>query len=120
ARVEDNDPAGAKGYECPVVTVRIISRADMDRMTLAREGMEVLQSKYEQAARRLEALDNEIQKIQKDLGKLPPDSELAKENTKKLEDLANRVGDEAEEIAKMAGEDLPFDIDRAMRQKLYD
>lgn len=120
ARVEDNDPAGVKGSESTVVTVQVISREDLDRMTLAREGMEVLQNKYEQAARRLEALDNEIQKAQKELAKLDPNSELGKAAQQKLEDLAQRVLDEADAIAKNAGDDLPFDIDRAMRQQLYD
>src|SRR6185436_14659626 len=120
-RVEDNDPAGAKGSESSIVTVQIISREDLNRMTLAREGMEVLQSKYEQARRRLEALDNEAQKLQKEAAKTAdPKAEVPKELQKKMEELAKRVQDEADEIAKNAGEDLPFDIDRNLRQQLYD
>ena len=37
ARVADNDPAGPKGSESPVVTVKIISEEQMQQMLLARE-----------------------------------------------------------------------------------
>ena len=49
ARVEDDDPAGAKGSESPAVEVRIISQEEFERMLRAREGLEVLVSKYQQA-----------------------------------------------------------------------
>ena len=55
ARVEDNDPAGFKGAETPIVTVQIISQEDFERMQQMREGLEALLSKYRQADRRLEA-----------------------------------------------------------------
>jgi uncharacterized protein YdcH (DUF465 family) len=118
ARVEDNDPAGTKGSESAIVTVQIISREDLNRLTLAREGMEVLQSKYEEARRRLEALDNEIRKQQENLSKLDPNSALAKERQKELEKLADRVGEEAKAIEENANEDLPFDIDQKLRDAL--
>jgi predicted nuclease with TOPRIM domain len=120
ARVEDNDPAGPKGTESPVVTVRIISKEDLNRMTMARQGLETLQSKYEQARRRLEALDHEIRKQQEELAKLPPDAEVSKEGQKALEDLAKQVEQAADDIAAAAGEDLPLDLDRKLRQSLYD
>jgi hypothetical protein len=118
ARVEDNDPNGPKGSESSIVTVQIISREDLNRMTLAREGMEVLQSKYDQAQRRLEALDNEIRKEQEELNKLDPDSKLAKDKEKELEKLANRVAEEADAIQDLANEDLPFDVDKKLRDQL--
>jgi hypothetical protein len=118
ARVEDNDPNGPKGSESSVVTVQIISREDLNRMTLAREGMEVLQSKYDQAQRRLEALDNEIRKEQEELNKLDPDSKLAKDKEKELDELAKRVAEEADAIQDLANEDLPFDIDKKLREQL--
>ncbi len=40
ARVEDNDPAGFKGAETPIVTVQIISQEDFERMQQMREGLE--------------------------------------------------------------------------------
>ena len=48
-RVEDNDPAGAKGSESSVVVVKIISAAEFDRMERGTAGLELLQSKYNQA-----------------------------------------------------------------------
>ena len=120
ARVEDNDPAGAKGSESAIVTVQIISREDLNRMTLAREGMEVLQNKYEQARRRMEALDSEIREVQKEQAAMKPDGEVAKAFQDKLEALAERVAREGQAIADSAAEDLPFDLDRSLRGQIYD
>ncbi len=118
ARVEDNDPAGAKGSESSIAIIRIISQEDLERMQLARQGMEVLQSKYEQARRRLEALDHQLEQLQKDLEKLDPDSELAKAMREKIAKLAEQMQTEAGEIAKSAAQDLPFDIDHAFKKHL--
>src|SRR5205807_8028382 len=52
ARAEDNDPAGPNGAESAIVTVRIISQEDYEKLVRAREGIEVLLSKYRQARRR--------------------------------------------------------------------
>ena len=52
ARVEDNDPAGAKGFETPVAVVRIISQEEFERMVRVRHGLAVLTAKYQQAQRR--------------------------------------------------------------------
>src|SRR5206468_908828 len=59
ARAEDNDPAGAKGAESPVVTIRIISQSQLDQMLLKRDGIEALQAKYAEAERRMEKLNSE-------------------------------------------------------------
>jgi hypothetical protein len=118
ARAEDNDPAGAKGSETPIATVRIISQKDMERLQLAQEGMEVLQSKYEQANRRLEAIDQKIQDLQKELAKLDPSSELAQEKRDEIQRLADEMDRQAAEVDKTAKEDLPFDLDQALKQNL--
>ncbi len=120
ARVEDNDPAGVKGSESPVVYVRIVSHQDMDRMQLAREGMEVLQSKYAAAERQLEALGAKLDKTLKELEKLDPKSELAEKMRKEIEQFAADIEAAAKEIEKLANRDLPFDIDNALSQKLKD
>ena len=54
-RVEDNDPAGAKGAESSVVTVRIVSQEEFERMVRTRQGIEAMLSKYYAAQRRMEA-----------------------------------------------------------------
>lgn len=118
ARVEDNDPAGPKGSESPVVTLRIISNEDFNRMAVAREGLETLEAKYAMAARRLEALDDQLDKLQKDLAKAPPDSPLAKEKQDAIKRLAREMNESANEVADAAGDDLPFDIDKQFRKSL--
>jgi hypothetical protein len=120
ARGEDNDPAGAKGTESSIVTVQIISKEDFEKLMLAREGMEVLQSKYEQAMRRLEKLDAEMEKVEKELAKADPNSDLAQEMRDKLKKLGEQFEQEAREMAKAANQDLPFDIDKEMVKHLRD
>jgi hypothetical protein len=117
ARVEDNDPAGAKGSESNVATVKIISEADYKRMLIAREGMEVLQSKYAQAQRRMEAMAEEIQKLKEEIAKK---SEIDAETLKKLQELSEKLAKEAAEVKKAADEDLPFDIDTKLTKELED
>lgn len=111
ARVEDNDPAGAKGSESPLSVVRIISQADYEKMMLIREGLEMLQSKYQEAQRRMEAVAEEMDKLAKELEQQPPDSELSKAMQRRLEQLAKRMEQEADEIREAAGHKLPYDLD---------
>jgi hypothetical protein len=118
ARVEDNDPAGAKGSESPVVTVRVISNEDFNRMVVAREGLETLEAKYAMAARRLEALDNQIAAKQAELKALPPDSKLSKEAKEALKKLERELKESADEVAEAAKEQLPFDVDKEFNKKL--
>jgi len=120
ARVVDNEPNNPKGAESTVVTVRIISQADFEKMLRIREGLEVLVSKYQQAERRLESLADEIAKIQKELENADPDSPLADELRERLEKLAKEMQEEAEAIANAADHDLPYDIDQNLKQKLKD
>ena len=83
-RVEDNDPAGAKGSESPVVTLRIISQEEFERMVRARQGLEVLLTKYREAQRRMEGLADKMDGLRKKLKKLPPGSLAAKETRQEL------------------------------------
>ena len=118
ARVEDNDPAGAKGSESSVVRVRIIPRDVYERMVRAREGMEVLAAKYQAAGRRLEALTDAIDRLQAELEKLPPGSTLAAAQEKALQDLVRRFRDETAAIRESARHPLPYDIDRNLSREL--
>jgi hypothetical protein len=115
ARVEDNDPAGAKGSESNIAVVRIISESDYKRMLIAREGMEVLQSKYAQAQRRMEAMAEEIRKLEEELAKKDG---VDDQTRKKLEELAEKLAKEAAEVQKAAEEDLPFDLDKKLNKEL--
>jgi hypothetical protein len=118
ARTEDNDPAGAKGSESPVVTIRIISQSQLDQMLLKRDGMEALQSKYAEAERRLENLNSEIEKLKKELEKSDSNSPMSEAQRKRMEKLAEEMQQAADEMAKFAGHDLPIDLDIQMRQQL--
>jgi predicted Zn-dependent protease len=118
ARVEDNDPAGAKGSESSIVMIHVVSQQDMDRMTLEREGLETLESKYAQAARRMEQMADRAKKLQDELSKLDPNSALAEEDQKKLEQLAKDMDAAAGEIEKSADHRLPIDLDKALTGEL--
>lgn len=118
ARVEDNDPAGAKGAESTVVRVQIISQEDFERMIRTRRGLEVLQSKYQQALRRLEKLAERIAELERELNDAPPESELAQRHREALRELAERMQRDALEIQKAADFKLPYDVDQALTKEL--
>jgi hypothetical protein len=115
ARVEDNDPAGAKGSESNIAVVKIISESDYKKMMIAREGMEVLQSKYAQAERRMEAMAEEVQKLKDEIAKK---DKVDEETLKKLQELADKMEKEADAVRKAMKEELPFDIDKKLSKEL--
>ncbi len=118
ARVEDNDPAGAKGAESPIAVVRIISQEEYEQLVLARKGIELLRAKYERARRRMEEIGRQIEELQKELAAESDEIPLSDEAKKKLADLAERMRKASEEIARSAESSLPFDIDTNMNEHL--
>ena len=118
ARVEDNDPAGAKGAESNVVVVRIVSREDYERMIRTQQGLEAMLARYQEAERRLEALAEEINKLKEEMEKLPPDSELAKGQQNKLDELAKELEKQADTIRESAKHPLPYDLDKQLSKHL--
>jgi hypothetical protein len=118
ARVEDNDPAGPKGSESAVAVVRIISQADFERLVQARQNLEMLQSKYRQAQRRMEAMAEEVDKLQKKLDKLPPGSEAAKQAREELQKLARKLREEADALRQLTKQRLRYDLDQYLSQHL--
>lgn len=118
ARVEDNDPAGGKGSESSVVTVRIISQEEFDRMVRMRQGVESLLSKYQQVQRRLESLAQKIDEAQKELDAAPPDSPLAQATQEKLKRLADEMRAQAKALDELGKDSLPFDADRKLSGQL--
>src|SRR5262249_29123599 len=109
ARVEDNDPAGPKGAESTVIVVRIISQADLDRLVRARQGLEMLLSKYQQAQRRLEALAGQVEEMQKKGDQAKPED---------LKQLAEKMRQEAEAMRQAARKPMEYDLDRNLSQHL--
>lgn len=118
ARVEDNDPAGAKGSESPVVVIQIISDEELEQMVRAREGVDMLVSKYQQAQRRLEALQEEVEQLRKELEKRDADGALTDEEKEKLETLTKRIEEEAEAVRESAKHVMPYDLDKALNDEL--
>jgi hypothetical protein len=118
ARVEDNDPAGGKGSESSVVTIRIIAQEEFEKMLRMRQGLEVLLSKYQQAQRRMEGLAEKMVQIKKKLAELPPDSPAAEEQRRQLQRLTKEMKQEAAAIEESAKHLLPYDIDDKLKSKL--
>lgn len=117
-RVEDNDPAEAKGAESAVVTVQIISQQQFEQMLRVRQGIEVLLSKYAAARRRMEGLAKEAEGLQKKLQDLPPESPASAETRNQLERMVQRLRKESAELRKSAGHKLPLDIDENLTPQL--
>ncbi len=120
ARVEDNDPAGAKGSESTVVRLRIIPREVYDRLVRARQGALALLARYQEAQRRLEALAGEIDRLHDELAKLPTGTTLEQAKQKQLEELARRFRDETAAIRESAKHPLPLAIDQNLSHELED
>jgi hypothetical protein len=118
ARAEDNDPAGAKGAESPVVTVKIISQEEFERMLQVRQGVETLISKYRQAQRRMEGMAKQVEGLRSKLQKAPPDSRVAKELREEVGRLQRLMRREASELRKSAEHRLPFDLDGKLSPEL--
>jgi hypothetical protein len=118
ARTEDNDPAGPKGAESSMVEVHVVAQKDMDQMTMERNAMDVLQSKYGQAARRLEAAQAEAANLQKELAARDPAKPLSPQDQAKLNKLAKDLAEAAKDIDKLQTHELPIDLDKALSAQL--
>ncbi len=117
-RVEDNDPAGAKGAESSVVTVRIISQEEFERMLQAREGIEAMLSKYYAAQRRMESLAKKMDGLRKKMKGQRGDAKRSEETRRQLGRLAEAMRREAAEIRHSAESLMPYDIDKALTPEL--
>lgn len=118
ARVEDTDPAGAKGAESTVAVIKIISQEQFERMLRSRDGLSLLVSKYQQAQRRTEALAEAMESLRKKLAAEPEGSPVAEALQRELQELARRLQQEAESLRKLAESRLPYDLDRELAPHL--
>ena len=118
ARVEDNDPAGAKGSESPVVTVRIISQEEFERMLRVRQGLQVLLSKYNEARRRMEALEERIGEAQKELDQLESGEAADRNARARAQEMLERLREESDALRKLAENALPYDLDKNMSPQI--
>ncbi|MEN6451699.1 MAG: hypothetical protein ABFC96_14500 [Thermoguttaceae bacterium] len=117
-RVEDNDPDGAKGSESPVAVVRIISEEEFQRLLQVEEGIESLMSKYDDAKRRMERLDEQVEGLRKKAKKLPAGEKTGQQLRQELARLQETLRREAAEMRKAAEHKLPFDVDNALTPEL--
>jgi hypothetical protein len=117
-RVEDNDPAGAKGAESSVATVRIISQEEFERLLRARQGLEVLLSKYRQGERRLEELAKELEELRKKAA-ASTDKPASQELQKEIKRVLQRLVRETAELRKAAELKLPYDVDQNLSPQLH-
>ena len=118
ARVEDNDPAGSKGVESSVVLIEIISQEDFEQMIRAKNGMELMLSRYREAQRRLEAMNAELERLQEKLEQMNPNDPASEEIKQEIKQLAERIRKEAEAIRKLAEHPLPYELDQQLAEEL--
>lgn len=140
ARVEDNDPAGAKGAESPVATVRIISHQQLAELELSRRGMEAVLSKQRQAQRQLAKLQQQLAEFKQKLDealqaqqdaqqsqaagdadaqqKQAAADQALQEALKQMAEAQQAVAETAESMEKSAQVELPVDIDKGMNEQL--
>jgi hypothetical protein len=124
ARVEDNDPAGAKGFESPVVTVQIISQEEFERMIRMEQGLEMLVSKYRAAERNLESLQNKVEGLKKKAKEAAEKKDTAaleaaqKELREELSRLKKETEADAESLRSAAKNMLPYDLDQELTPEL--
>jgi len=120
-RVEDNDPAGAKGAESPVTTVRIISVQAFQEMMLQRQGAESLQAKYQAAQRHLEKLAESLREVQQaaDEAAANPDSQEAAEALRDKLEAAQKAAENASSaIEQLSEQAMPIDVDQQLAERL--
>jgi hypothetical protein len=117
-RVEDNDPAGAKGAESTVAAVRIISQEEFEKMLFQQKGIEALMSKYQAAQRQMEKMAGEIDDLRKKTEKRPPDDNIGEETRSELRRLRQMTDEQAAAMEKLSREKLPFDADANLAPQL--
>ena len=137
ARVEDNNPKGAQGSESRVVEITIISQEQYEEYLRARKGVQLLTEKYNQIARRMERLEADLKKLQKELddlkagrkgekgekgkkdGQKSPKGQLTeKQIREKLEKIKKRLEQEIKAMQKLADNPLPYDLEETLNEAL--
>ncbi|MEL6109327.1 MAG: hypothetical protein AAFU85_25250 [Planctomycetota bacterium] len=126
ARVEDNDPSGAKGAESEIATVRIISREQLAKMQLQRRGAEALVSKQRRVQRLIDSLREELEQAaeegqsgEQESGQ--EDSKPGQRNSnlaESLRDARKAAKEAADGMREMSRQELPVDVDREMNEWL--
>ena len=116
-RAEDSLPGRPNSAESPVAVVKIISQEDFDRMAQVRQSLEMLQSKYRAAQRRLEGLKEELDKLRKKR-KDPLDDKSREALARELDALAKQMREAADALQKQSQQKLNYDLDEELRKHL--
>ncbi len=117
ARAEDANPTGPGFAESPPHSIKIISQEEFDRMVRVQRSIEMLLSKYQQAKRRLEQAQGEIERLQKK-NKDANDNKARDELAKDLQDASDRFRAEAAALEKLAKMEGMYDLDEALKKHL--
>lgn len=121
ARVEDNNPAGARGAESRVAEIMIISQEQYEEYLRAQKGVELLTEKYNQVSRRMENLAADMKKLEKELKDLKKGGKnplTEKQIREQLEKIKKRMGKEIKALQKMADHPLPYDLEEMLTEEL--
>jgi hypothetical protein len=118
ARVEDNDPHGAKGSDSPIHVIHIIDQAEFDRLQRQREGMDALMKKYNHIQRLLERLDNELEQLEETAEKNDNGEKLSDETKQAMEKMADMARESAAAVEQQRKQEFPIDLDRELEERL--
>ena len=119
-RVEDNDPAEAKGSESPIHSVFIISHQQFMQMQQQEMGIESVLSKYRQIERQLESLEMMQDEIKKMNGDKPPEAKPTDEVKGELESAAREFERHAMGLVELMERKFPVDVDRDLEERIVE
>jgi hypothetical protein len=118
ARVEDTDPAGPQGAESSVAEVQIITEEEFQELLRAREGMEVLSSKYREARQRMESLADAVEGLRKKLEQEPAGAVTGERERDELRALEQKMREAAAAVAESMRQLQPYDLDESLAPSL--
>jgi hypothetical protein len=119
ARAEDTDPAGPKGSESALVRITIISREVYEEMVRAQQTMADFEAKYEAAARRLESLLAEAERLSEAAAKEAGES-VSEQMREQLKSFAEQLSQAAEETKAAADQQPLYALDADLAGPLRD
>jgi len=117
ARAEDTDPAGPKGSESGLVRITIISRETYEELLCAQERAADFEAKYEAAARRLESLQAEGDRLSEGAAKEQGEA-VSQEMRQRLDALAENLKQAARETRATAEREPLYALDKELADSL--
>jgi hypothetical protein len=121
ARAEDNCPDGPQSFESPITTIRIISREEFQERLVQQQGLDEALNRYRQIQRQLENAAEALRKAeeaQQTLDSLDASDEDRNKAKETLEQAAQKAHEAAAQIARIADQPLPIDLDRKLSESM--